>query len=85
LPERIDPETEPWNTPDNAWATVIDDFAITDAMIRYGGSFVSGLGRLYRQADADNRASLKTAFPAYWKTYHDLALFKAHDAQWGEA
>lgn len=48
-------------------------YDITEAMIRYGGGFVSGLGRLYRQADASNQAKLVAAFPEYFAEYRDLA------------
>jgi hypothetical protein len=50
------------------------DHQITEAMIVFGGSFVSGLGKLYRQADADNKATLKAAFPALWVKYSDPAM-----------
>src|SRR6185295_17117448 len=39
------------------------DWDITAAMIGYGGSFVAGLGKLFRQADAINQAKLKATFP----------------------
>lgn len=54
----------------------ITDYDITDAMITYGGGFVSGLGRLYRQADAVNQALLKAAFPHYWKEYREVVARK---------
>jgi hypothetical protein len=56
------------------------DYAITAAMITYGGSFVQGLGQLFRQADAANKARLKAAFPEYWAKYRDLAAVKADGA-----
>jgi hypothetical protein len=49
------------------------DWNVTEAMIRYGGSFVQGLGNLYRRADDDNKARLKTAFPEYFRQYQRLA------------
>jgi len=54
-------------------AALISDYAITEAMIVFGGGFVSGLGRLFRAADADNRATLKAAFPEYWAEYRAIA------------
>lgn len=54
----------------------MSDFEITEAMICFGGGFVSGLGRLWRQADTDNRARLKAAFPEYWHQYAELATVK---------
>lgn len=47
----------------------VSDDDVVEAMIDKGGSFVAGLGRLWRLADPANRAILKTAFPAYWATY----------------
>lgn len=62
-----------------------DDFAITEAMIRYGGGFVSSLGRLWRQADAVNKGRLREAFPEYWTSYQDpdmhAAIAKAEGTQ----
>lgn len=55
----------------------MDDYKIADAMIRYGGSFVSELGKLFRYADTDNRARIKTAWPEYWQTYEDIAVWAA--------
>ena len=49
------------------------EWEITEAMIVYGGSFVSMLGKLYRLADTDNRARLRQAFPEYWAEYIELA------------
>lgn len=49
------------------------DYEITEVMIRWGGSFVQGLGRLFRQADEDNQARLKSAFPEYWRKYAEIA------------
>lgn len=51
----------------------LTEYEITEAMIVYGGSFVAGLGRLYRQADHDNQRALVNAFPAYFKEYEDIA------------
>ncbi len=58
----------------------IPDAAIVQTMINLGGSFVSALGSLYRQADDDNRARLKAAFPEYWAEYEALARLKARTA-----
>lgn len=48
------------------------DFAITDAMIRFGGGFVARLGQLFRAADAVNQARLKAAFPDYFAKYAEM-------------
>lgn len=50
------------------------DYQITEAMLKYGGSFVAGLGTLYRQADDVNRAKLKAAFENYWEEYRRFCL-----------
>jgi hypothetical protein len=49
------------------------DHEITEAMLRFGGSFVQHLGQLWRAGDEINRRALKAAFPAYWAQYRDLA------------
>jgi hypothetical protein len=54
-----------------------DDDAITDAMIRYGGSFVATLGTLYRKGDPINQARLKAAFPDVWAEYAELVKLQA--------
>ena len=50
-----------------------DDYAIVEAMLRYGGGFVADLGALFRRADAENQAILKTAFAHYWREYAEIA------------
>lgn len=45
---------------------------ITDAMLTYGGGFVSLLARLYRQADVENRRRLERAFPEYFTEYAEI-------------
>ncbi len=52
------------------------DFETTAAMIRYGGSFVAGLGDLWRHADAQNKARLKHAFGDYFDRYAQMAALK---------
>lgn len=53
----------PWDIPDPT------DYAINEAMILRGGSFVTQLARLWRLGDDDNRMRLKEAFPEYWAAY----------------
>ena len=55
--------------------TVTDD-EIADAMIIYGGSFVSALGGAFRRADATNRERIKVAFADYWERYRELVSFR---------
>jgi hypothetical protein len=57
------------------------DYEITAAMIRYGGSFASRLGELYRAADARNQAKLKAAFPDVWKKYSEMAATLARRSE----
>lgn len=54
---------------------------ITEAMIRYGGSFVQGLGRLFRQADRDNQGRLLKAFPEYFERYTVIAREKESELE----
>lgn len=53
-----------------------NDWKITEAMIIFGGGFVSQLGKLFRLADRDNQLRLKLAFPEYWKSYTEIAELK---------
>jgi hypothetical protein len=57
------------------------DLATVDAMIRFGGGFVSALGKAWIRADADNARRLRAAFPEYWQQYQDLAQTKAKGRQ----
>ena len=50
-----------------------DDYAIVEAMLRYGGGFVADLAALFRRADAENQAILKTAFAHIWREYAEIA------------
>jgi hypothetical protein len=52
----------------------IEDFAVAEAMLTYGGSFVRALGELCHKADPYNLARLKAAFPEYWVEYTELVL-----------
>jgi hypothetical protein len=51
------------------------EWEITEAMIKFGGGFVSSLGRLIRQADEDNKKKLVKAFPEYINKYKELVKF----------
>ena len=53
-----------------------DYYKVTEAMIQYGGDFVSSLGKLYRQADIDNKMRLLKAFPEYFDQYTEIARRK---------
>ena len=50
-----------------------ENWFITEAMIRYGGGFVKGLGQLYRIADQINQRKLRAAFPEYWIRYSEIS------------
>lgn len=50
------------------------EWQTTEAMIRYGGSFVSHLGELFRMADMDNKRKLVAAFPDYFEEYRQMAI-----------
>ena len=52
----------------------MDEYWVTEAMIRMGSSFVKTLGELYRLGDLDNQHKLKEAFPEYWNTYTEHAM-----------
>lgn len=57
-------------------AQQIDDHSVTEAMLLFGGSFTQLLGALWRQADTENRARIKTAWPEAWAIYGELFLMK---------
>ncbi len=53
------------------------DYAVMQAMIAIGGSFMRALGEAAMSADAINLAKLKTAFPEEWENYTELARMRA--------
>ena len=63
----------------------MSDYEITEAMIRYGGGFVSRLGQLWQWADDSNQQWLKAAFPDYWTEYAELAKLRARTLTEGAA
>ncbi len=42
---------------------------VANAMLNYGGSFVSSLGKALLDADEVNQQKIKNAFPKYWERY----------------
>lgn len=63
-------------------ADEITDYEISDAMMAFGGSFVSALGALYRSADRNNQVRIKTAWPEYWEQYREVVqLQRAREAR----
>ncbi len=50
-----------------------DDYAIANAMIRYGGSFVATLGQLWLKGDPENRRRIQATWPEYWQQYREMA------------
>lgn len=57
------------------------DLAIVEAMQRYGGSFVSSIGRAAQCADDRNLHRLKVAFPDYWHEYAETVEMLRAKAQ----
>jgi len=49
-----------------------EKFAVAEAMIRHGGSFVKALGQALMLADSDNAEKIKTAFKEYWEKYWEI-------------
>lgn len=45
------------------------DFWTLKAMSKYGGGFVRALAQAAYQADSNNLARIKNAWPEYWKEY----------------
>jgi len=48
------------------------DYAILDAMSKYGGSFVKQLVILAYLADSENFQKLKSTFSNYWEEYENF-------------
>lgn len=48
------------------------EYAVVDAMEKYGGSFVVALANAMRHADLTNFIKLKLAFNDYWFKYMDM-------------
>ena len=46
---------------------------VSEAMIKYGGSFVEALGRALQQADEINQVKIKNAFPFLWVKYEEMS------------
>lgn len=49
------------------------NFAVVEAMEKYGGSFVAALATAMRRADTQNFWKLRLAFPEIWNQYTDMA------------
>jgi hypothetical protein len=58
---------------------MIEDFYVIDAMIKYGGGFVSRLGEAARHADDDNLKRIKATWPEYWLKYTAVAIAQNPD------
>jgi hypothetical protein len=58
-----------------------EDLHVVDAMIRFGGGFVSALGKAWIRADADNERRLRAAFPEVWREYQQVAALKRANAE----
>jgi hypothetical protein len=51
----------------------ISDIHVTQAMKRYGGSFVMALGQAAQHADTENLQIIKRSFPVIWEAYSQMA------------
>ena len=56
-----------------------EQMKVVEAMMRYGGSFVSSLGKAFVHADARNFEKLRAAFPHYWYEYEIAAGLRERD------
>lgn len=56
------------------------EYAVVEAMERYGGSFVKALANAMRYADPINRAKIINTWPEYWNTYEQMV--KDTNSQW---
>ncbi len=46
---------------------------VAQAMVNYGGGFVSALGKALMHADHKNQQKIKDAFPEYWEQYKAMS------------
>ena len=51
-----------------------EQFYTSEAMRKFGGSFVKSLGTALRSADMINASKIKQAFPEYWNKYYKLGI-----------
>lgn len=49
-----------------------EQYFVSQAMIRYGGSFASNLGQALAHADINNTVKIKSTWPEEWQKYLDL-------------
>jgi len=49
------------------------DFAVVEAMEKYGGSFVQALAELCHRADHINLQKIKDTWSEYWEEYTKMA------------
>lgn len=56
-----------------------EHFAIGQAMIVYGGSFMSNLGKALQHADSENQRKIKETWPEDWRRYREMAI-RMHEA-----
>lgn len=53
----------------------IEKTKIAYAMIRFGGDFVTELGRALLNADIHNTRKIKSTWPEYWEQYLEMSKF----------
>ena len=58
----------------NEYNGYAEHYAIGQAMIVYGGSFMSNLGKALQNADSQNQAKIKAAWPDEWENYRQFAI-----------
>lgn len=51
-----------------------EHYAIGQAMIVYGGSFMSNLGKALQNADSENQKKIQETWPKEWDRYRELAV-----------
>lgn len=56
-----------------------EKWLVSNAMMRWGGSFVQALGTALMKADADNTQRIKDSFPEYWKRYLEIGIKKEEE------
>lgn len=57
----------------------MSDELVIEAMMRFGGSFVSALGQAAMYADPENLRRMKRTWPEYWERYEAMAATLSAD------
>ena len=52
----------------------LERYTVATNMVKYGGGFVSALGKALFLADEENEKIIKMAFPEYWERFLKMPI-----------